>query len=83
MFKKTSALLGSYDFAGITSFLIVLQILLNVIIKANLSVYNIISVLTIFLCICTIVILIPKHVFDVRNRENLNQNFNIEQINKD
>lgn len=81
--QKTSALLGTYVFAGITSFLIVLQILLNVIIKANLSVYNIISTLTILLCICTIVILIPKHVFDVRNRENLNQNFNIEQINKD
>lgn len=81
--QKTSALKGTFIFGGIIGFLITLQIILNCVIKANLSAYNIISILAILLFTCTISILIPKHIFDVRNRESLKQNFNVEQINKD
>ena len=81
--KKTAALKGAFAFGGVVGFLIVLQIILNCVIKTSLSAYNIISILAILLFTCTISILIPKHFFDIRNRESLNEKFNVEQINKD
>ena len=81
--KPTGALKAFYGFLGAAGVLLTAQILLNIFLKANLTIYNIINILTLFVCFTTSVLIFPKHIYDIRNRESKNIDFKIEQINKD
>ena len=65
---------------GIVFVLATLQIVLNCLIKTPITVYNIISLILIFLGLTTSTIFIPKHFFELRNFES-GQNFEVEKIN--
>lgn len=81
--QKTGFLIGTCVSLGLSVLLIALQILLNVLIKDSLVVYNIIGTIVALVALTTTSILFPKHIFDIRNRENRKKEFNIEEINKD
>ncbi|MBQ3214100.1 MAG: hypothetical protein IJB10_03765 [Clostridia bacterium] len=81
--QKTAFLISSFVSLGLSFVLLALQILLNILIKDSLISYNIISTILILVSFITTSILFPKHIFDVRNRENRKVEFVIEEINKD
>lgn len=68
--KSTPCLQMVYGFLGVSTGLIILLILLNSFIKTNISVYNIITITTVIVCMISTFIVLPKHFFDIRNREN-------------
>ncbi len=68
--KKTGALL-SFIISSIVMFsLIITLILLNIFIKQDILVYNLLGILFIAFCISISVTTLPKHFFDIRNYEN-------------
>lgn len=81
--QTTGFLIGTYVSLALSLLLIALQILLNILIKDGLVVYNIINTIVVLVSLTTTAILFPKHIFDIRNRENRKKEFNIEEINKD
>ena len=81
--QKTFGLIGTYISLASAVGLLGLQILLNALIESSMVGYNILSVIAILVSLVTLSIMFPKHIFDVRNRENRKVEFNIEEINKD
>lgn len=80
-FKKTTGyLIATYVSAGIFGVLLLTQILLNIFLKGNLSGYNIINIILLFLSLITSCIVFPKHIFDIRNRENRKENFEVKYV---
>lgn len=80
--KLTTFLKTAIWFLGISAGLIVIQILLNIFIKTSLDVYNIVNVLVVTVLILSSLIVLPKHFFDVRNRENRYANIIVTEFKK-
>lgn len=78
--KITEFLKMSYWFLGISIGLVGLLILLNCFIKTNLTVYNIVGVLTIVVLVLSALIALPKHFFDIRNTENRKVNLVVKEF---
>lgn len=79
--QKTSCLISSFIALCLFILSVFLTIMLNIFIDSDLFAYNIISFLFIFICLISICIFIPKHIFDIRNRENRNINYKVEERN--
>lgn len=80
--KLTTFLKTVLWFLGISAGLIIIQILLNIFIKPNLDVYNIINVLVVTVLVLSSLIALPKHFFDIRNRENVYENLKLTEYKK-
>ncbi len=77
-FKKlTPCLKMAYGFLGVSCGLVISLILINSLIKTNVSVYNIITITAVIVCIFSTLIVMPKHYFDIRNSVNRNVDFKI------
>lgn len=78
--KPTLSLILSIVSLGLSLGFIIAVILLNCFIKTNALVYNIIGVLLVVISLSTASILIPKHIFDIRNYENREEVFEVEEV---
>lgn len=78
--RKTGYLIATYVSAGAFGALLISQILLNIFLTGSLSAYNIINVFLLFLSLISTSIVFPKHIFDIRNRENRKEKYQTKYI---